>query len=186
MLTMLENVQSKAFAYKYAQGAWSATPIPVPEHTGVSLSVTHLEADRAKLTVSSYFGPTSVWYFDAESKRLEESKKTPSDFEASKHVVEQLEATSRDGTSIPYFLVRPKNARFGGATPTLLHGYGGFQVPLLPSDLGVEDGYGSNRAMPMSLLTCAGAASLAHNGTKPLRGQRSRRHGMISLPLPRT
>ena len=136
ILTILENVQSKAFVYKHAQGAWSAAPIPLPEHTGVSLSVTYDEADRAMFTVSSYLGPTSVWYFDAESKRLEELKKTPSAFDGSDHVVEQLEATSRDGTAIPYFLVRPKNARFDGAIPTLLHGYGGFQVPLLPSDLG--------------------------------------------------
>ncbi|MEY9104412.1 prolyl oligopeptidase [Bradyrhizobium yuanmingense] len=136
ILTILENVQSKAFVYKHAQGAWSAAPIPLPEHTGVSLSVTYDEADRAMFTVSSYLGPTSVWSFDAESKRLEELKKTPSAFDGSDHVVEQLEATSRDGTAIPYFLVRPKNARFDGAIPTLLHGYGGFQVPLLPSDLG--------------------------------------------------
>ncbi|MDA9445712.1 prolyl oligopeptidase family serine peptidase, partial [Bradyrhizobium sp. CCBAU 21360] len=139
ILTMLENVQSKAFVYKYDQGAWSASPIPLPEHTGVSLSVTYDEADRAMFTVSSYLGPTSVWYFDAESKRLEELKKTRSTaFDASNHVVEQLEATSRDGTSIPYFLVRPKNARFDGTIPTLLYGYGGFQESLLPSDLGPE------------------------------------------------
>ncbi|MDF0584703.1 prolyl oligopeptidase family serine peptidase [Bradyrhizobium yuanmingense] len=138
ILTILENVQSKAFVYKYDQGAWSATPIPLPEHKDVSLSATYVEADRVTFTVSSYLGPTSVWYFDAERKRLEELKKTPSVFDASKHVVEQLEATSRDGTSIPYFLVRPKNARFDGTIPTLLHGYGGFQEPLLPSYLGPE------------------------------------------------
>ncbi|MCA1470960.1 S9 family peptidase [Bradyrhizobium sp. IC3195] len=136
IMTILENVQSKAFAYKYDQGAWSATPIPLPEHADVSLSAASDEADQAMFAVSSYLSPTSVWYFDAESKSLEELKKTPSAFDASNHVVEQLEATSRDGTSIPYFLVRPKNARFGGAIPTLLHGYGGFQIPLLPSYLG--------------------------------------------------
>ncbi|WP_407114517.1 prolyl oligopeptidase family serine peptidase [Bradyrhizobium sp. LMG 9283] len=136
ILTILENVQSKAFVYKYDQGAWLARPIPLPEHTNVSLSAVSDEADQAMFAVSSYLRPTSVWYFDAESKSLEELKKTPSAFDASNHVVEQLEATSRDGTSIPYFLVRPKNARFDGAIPTLLHGYGGFQIPLLPSYLG--------------------------------------------------
>ncbi|MFK4496100.1 prolyl oligopeptidase PreP (S9A serine peptidase family) [Bradyrhizobium japonicum] len=84
-------------------------------------------------------------------------KKTPSAFDASNHVVEQLEATSPDGTSISYFLVRPKNARFDGAIPTLLYGYGGFQVSLRPSYLGpvgrlwLEQG-----KMLMSLRTCAG------------------------------
>ena len=136
ILTMLDNVQSKAFVYKYDQGAWSATPIPLPEHTNVSLSAASDEADQAMFAVSSYLRPTSVWYFDAKTKSLEELKTTPTAFDASNHVVEQLEATSRDGTSIPYFLVRPKNARFDGAIPTLLYGYGGFQIPLLPSYLG--------------------------------------------------
>ncbi|MCC8955699.1 S9 family peptidase [Bradyrhizobium sp. Pear77] len=136
ILTVLENVQSKAFAYKYDQGAWSATAIPLPQHTNVSLSATSDEADQAMFTVSNYLRPTSVWYFDAETQELEELKTTPTAFAASNHVVEQFQATSRDGTSIPYFLVRPKNARFDGATPTLLYGYGGFQASLLPSYLG--------------------------------------------------
>ncbi|MBB4365327.1 prolyl oligopeptidase [Bradyrhizobium sp. CIR18] len=136
ILTILENVQSKAFVYKYDEGAWSATPIPLPEHANVSLSAASDEADQAMFAVSNYLRPTSIWYFDAENKSLDELTTTPAAFDASNHVVEQFEATSRDGTSIPYFLVRPKNARFDGTIPTLLHGYGGFQVPLLPSYLG--------------------------------------------------
>ncbi|SDF49724.1 prolyl oligopeptidase [Bradyrhizobium brasilense] len=136
ILTILDNVQSKAFVYKYDQGAWSTTPIPLPEHTNVSVSATSDDADQAMFAVSSYLKPTSVWYFDADTQRLEELKTTPTAFDASNHVVEQFEATSRDGTSIPYSLVRPKNARFHGTTPTLLYGYGGFQASLLPSYLG--------------------------------------------------
>ncbi|MBR1163130.1 prolyl oligopeptidase family serine peptidase [Bradyrhizobium elkanii] len=136
ILTILENVQSKAFVYKYDQGAWSATPIQLPQHTNVSLSATSDKADQAMFTVSNYLRPTSIWYFDAETQKLEELKTTPTAFDASNHVVDQFEATSRDGTSIPYFLVRPKNTRFDGAIPTLLYGYGGFQASLLPSYLG--------------------------------------------------
>ncbi|MGY4408032.1 prolyl oligopeptidase family serine peptidase [Bradyrhizobium sp. USDA 3315] len=136
ILTILENVQSKAFVYKYDQGAWSATPIQLPEHTNVSVSAASNEADQAMFAVSNYIRPTSVWYFDAETQKLEELKTTPTAFDASNHVVEQFEATSRDGTSIPYSLVRPKNARLDGAIPTLLYGYGGFQASLLPSYLG--------------------------------------------------
>ncbi|MCP3415696.1 prolyl oligopeptidase family serine peptidase [Bradyrhizobium brasilense] len=136
ILTILENVQSKAFVYKYDQGAWSAAPIPLPQHTNVSVSAVSEQADQAMFTVSNYLRPTSIWYFDAETQKLEELKTTPTAFDASNHLVEQFEATSRDGTPIPYFLVRPKNARFDGAIPTLLYGYGGFQASLLPSYLG--------------------------------------------------
>ncbi|WP_442547662.1 prolyl oligopeptidase family serine peptidase [Bradyrhizobium ottawaense] len=136
VLTILDNVQSKAFVYRYDQSAWHATPVPLPENATVSLSATSAQADEMTFTVSDYLTPTSIWYFDAESKRLELLKTAPATFDASKHVVEQLEATSRDGTRIPYFLVRPRSARFDGSTPTLLYGYGGFQLPLLPSYAG--------------------------------------------------
>ncbi|MBP2428828.1 prolyl oligopeptidase family serine peptidase [Bradyrhizobium elkanii] len=136
ILTILENVQSKAFVYKYDQGAWSATPIQLPQRTNVSLSSTSDQTDQAMFTVSNYLRPTSIWHFDADTQKLEELKTTPAAFDASNHVVEQFEATSRDGTAIPYFLVRPKDARFDGAIPTLLYGYGGFQASLLPSYLG--------------------------------------------------
>ncbi|WP_229176719.1 MULTISPECIES: prolyl oligopeptidase family serine peptidase [Bradyrhizobium] len=136
ILTILDNVQSKAFVYKYDQGAWSATPIPLPDNANVSLSATSAEADQVMFTVSNYLRPTTLWYFDAASNSLEELKRTPEHFDASRHVVEQHVAVSRDGTAIPYFLVRPKNARLDGEIPTLLYGYGGFQVPLLPSYLG--------------------------------------------------
>ncbi len=82
--------------------------------------------------VSNYLTPTSLYYFDAASQRLELLKTAPPKFDASRHLVEQFEATSRDGTRIPYFLVRPRNARFDGSIPTLLYGYGGFQVSQLP------------------------------------------------------
>ena len=46
--------------------------------------------------------------------------------------MEQHEVASKDGTPIPYFLVRHKDAPLNGETPTLLHGYGGFQVSKPP------------------------------------------------------
>ena len=47
-------------------------------------------------------------------------------------MVEQDWATSRDGTKIPYFLVHPKQMKANGSTPTLLFGYGGFQLSKPP------------------------------------------------------
>ncbi|UVO30353.1 prolyl oligopeptidase family protein [Bradyrhizobium arachidis] len=133
ILTILDYVQSKAFVYKYDQGAWRATPIPLPENASVGLTAASNESDKMMFSVSSFLMPASLWYFDAATERLETLKATPPRFNASKHVVEQFEATSRDGTRIPYYLVRPKSAKLDGSTPTLLYGYGGFQIPLLPS-----------------------------------------------------
>jgi prolyl oligopeptidase len=57
----------------------------------------------------------------------------PARFDASGHVVEQLWASSKDGTKIPYFVVRPKDLVFDGTAPTLLYAYGGFQVSMTPA-----------------------------------------------------
>jgi len=62
-------------------------------------------------------------------------KTLPAKFDAARLTVEQLEATSKDGTRIPYFVVRPVDLKPDGSTPTILTAYGGFQVSQTPSYL---------------------------------------------------
>ena len=52
-------------------------------------------------------------------------------------MVEQLEAKSKDGTMVPYFVVRRKDLKYNGTNPTLLTAYGGFQVANTPAYSGV-------------------------------------------------
>ena len=59
-------------------------------------------------------------------------KSQPPLFDASRDVVEQLEATSKDGTRVPYFVVRRKDLRYDGSNPTLLTAYGGFNIANTP------------------------------------------------------
>jgi prolyl oligopeptidase len=69
---------------------------------------------------------------------VREVKRLPEQFEAKNLVVDQHEATSRDGTKIPYFVVRPRNLTLNGANPTLLYAYGGFEIPMTPGYSGVN------------------------------------------------
>jgi prolyl oligopeptidase len=64
-------------------------------------------------------------------------KSLPAQFDASTSVVEQHEAKSKDGTKIPYFLVRPRSMKLDGRTPTLLYAYGGFQISMTPEYSGM-------------------------------------------------
>ena len=57
----------------------------------------------------------------------------PARFDAEGTRVEQRFAKSKDGTEVPYFLVLPKGFEPNGKTPTLLYGYGGFEISLTPS-----------------------------------------------------
>lgn len=72
-----DNVQSKAFIYRYDQGTWRATPIPLPTNENVSLSAASEETDVVLFTVSNYLEPTPLWYFDATSEGLEILRTTP-------------------------------------------------------------------------------------------------------------
>lgn len=72
-----DNVQSKAFIYRYDQGTWRATPIPLPTNENVSLSAASEETDVVLFTVSNYLEPTPLWYFDAASEGLEILRTTP-------------------------------------------------------------------------------------------------------------
>ena len=76
--------------------------------------------------------PSSLWLADLKSSELAVVKTLPPKFDASNLTVEQLEAESRDGTKIPYFVVHRTDLKLDGNTPTILTAYGGFQVSETP------------------------------------------------------
>jgi prolyl oligopeptidase len=88
-------------------------------------------SDRAYIASESFLEPTTLWSVDAASGAVAKIKSLPARFDAAGDLVEQRFATSRDGTRIPYWLVRPKQMR--GPAPTLMFGYGGFQISETPT-----------------------------------------------------
>jgi prolyl oligopeptidase len=89
--------------------------------------------NQALLTVTSFLTPPSIWLADAATGTAREIFRQPAKFDASSLVVEQREATSSDGTKIPYFLVHRRDIALNGDNPTLLYAYGGFEVAQTPS-----------------------------------------------------
>lgn len=132
ILTILDNVRGKAFAYEYRGGAWQKSQINLPQDATLSIATTSDNNDLAMFAVTDYLTPTTLILYNAATGTLEPIKASPARFDASKHLIEQLVATSKDGTKIPYFLVRPKNMKRDGSMPTLLYGYGGFQLSQVP------------------------------------------------------
>ena len=76
--------------------------------------------------------PSSLWLGDAAAVTFQEARTLPPQFDASRDVVEQLEAISKDGTKVPYFVVRRNDLKYDGTNPTLLTAYGGFQLSQTP------------------------------------------------------
>ncbi|HTU12852.1 MAG TPA: prolyl oligopeptidase family serine peptidase [Allosphingosinicella sp.] len=133
IVSILDNVRGRAFAMDYANGRWATREIALPRNATIGLAAASDQDDQAMFTVTDYLTPQTLYHYDGASGALEVLKTTPARFNAANHVVEQLEAVSRDGTRIPYFVVRPRNMRNDGSTPTILYGYGGFQVSQVPN-----------------------------------------------------
>jgi prolyl oligopeptidase len=136
LVTILDNVRGRAFAMNYRGGRWQQTPVALPANATIGLATSSDVNDDAMFSVTDYLTPSTLWHYDGATAKLEVLKKSPERFDASNHMIEQYEATSKDGTKIPYFVIRPKGAKMDGSTPTLLYGYGGFQVPMVPAYLG--------------------------------------------------
>jgi prolyl oligopeptidase len=138
LLTTLENVQGRAAIYTRAtNGNWSSRKLPVPDNQAVDIASTDSSTDQFFLSITGFLTPTTLMLGDASTQSLAEAltvaKTTPPQFDAANLLVEQRFATSKDGTQVPYFIVRRKEILYDGSNPTLINAYGGFQVSLTPN-----------------------------------------------------
>ena len=133
LVTELDDVKGRAFVYTPGPAQqWSRRALALPDYASVDIIDADLHSDRAFVQVTGFLTPSTLWLADLARASLEQVKALPARFNASGHTVEQLEAVSKDGTRIPYFIVHPQHARRDGSTPTLLTAYGGFQVSETP------------------------------------------------------
>lgn len=134
-VALLDNVVGKVLRYNFRDGQWVSTPVALPDNATIGIAASSNETDQIMYTVSGFLEPTSLYYTDG-SAPPQVLKTSPAFFDPAGMEVEQHQATSKDGTLIPYFLVKPKGMKVDGTTPILMGGYGGFQVPRLPAYLG--------------------------------------------------
>ena len=133
IVQLIDNVKGAVDAYAYGQGTWTAQRLPLPADASISIQAVSPSSDETFFTVESFLTPTSLWLSDAAAGAADQVKALPPRFDASRDVVEQFWATSADGTKIPYFVVRPKDAPMDGSTPTQMFGYGGFEIAETPA-----------------------------------------------------
>jgi prolyl oligopeptidase len=104
----------------------------VPDNATIALAAADDRGTTAYVQVTRFLAPTTLLALDTDTGASRVVKALPPRFDASHDVVEQHEATSRDGTRIPYFVVRPKHLKLDGNNPTLLYAYGGFGISETP------------------------------------------------------
>ncbi|WP_405706087.1 prolyl oligopeptidase family serine peptidase [Streptomyces xanthophaeus] len=113
-------------------GAWTRTPLAdVPALSSATVVDTDPDvSDEYFLDVSGFLQPSTLYRGEIGGE-TEVLKQAPARFDTAGLRVSQYFAESADGTRVPYFVIGPDHA-LTGPTPTLLYGYGGFEVSLTP------------------------------------------------------
>jgi prolyl oligopeptidase len=133
VVTSSQNVRGRVAVYApLPNGAWSKRALAVPDYATIGLVSANDRGSTAYVDITGFLTPTSLLQLDTIDATMRIVKARPALFDASHEVVEQNEATSKDGTRIPYFIVRPKNLAYDGDAPTIINAYGGFGVSQTP------------------------------------------------------
>jgi prolyl oligopeptidase len=129
--SIYDNVIGSIHAFRFdpAKNAWSDTKLDLPGHGSTHIVSTDDYGPEAEFRFENFVTPTTL-YADSGDDRPVAIKSLPARFDASNLTTDQFEATSKDGTKIPYFVTRAKNS--AGPAPTVLYGYGGFEISETP------------------------------------------------------
>lgn len=139
LVSIYQNVRGRIEAFTHEPaGTWSRHALTLPDNVSTNVLSADNQSDNAFASVTGFLTPSSVWLVDAKSGAATSIKTSPPRFDASRDTVEQLEATSKDGTRVPYFIVHPKQMVLNGNNPTMLNAYGGFEVSMTPNYSGTR------------------------------------------------
>src|SRR5690606_29133623 len=134
VLNVLDDVKNRLRVLTPGEGGWTASEfVGAPDIGTIGVrAVDRDESDAVWLTATDYITPTTLSIAEI-GQQPEQLKSMPVFFDASGLEMEQRFATSEDGTRVPYFIVHRKDMPRDGRQPTLLYGYGGFEVSLTPA-----------------------------------------------------
>jgi prolyl oligopeptidase len=134
LVNELDNVKNRVYVLSRENGKWTREPLPgMPELGTVTASaVDEDESEDYFMTATDFLTPTSLSLGTVGKGAPGKLKQLPAYFDATGLVASQHETVSKDGTRIPYFQVSRSDVVLDGTNPTLLYGYGGFEIPMLP------------------------------------------------------
>jgi prolyl oligopeptidase len=131
LLNKITNIRSELVKCLLEDGKWKMKKVEAPDFGAISISTADDFSDQYFFTFTNYLEPSSLYYV-SDNQDIKKVKSLPHFFDSEKFEVEQYEAKSKDGTMIPYFIIFAKDMLLDGKNPTLLYGYGGFEVSMRP------------------------------------------------------
>ena len=128
-----ENVRGRILRLTYDGRAWVESQVGLPPNGAIAFAGAAPTESLAFAVFEDFLTPETLYALEERATRARAVRSLPAQFDAAPYVSEQFEAVSRDGTRVPYFVVRRRDLQNNGQNPTLLYAYGGFQISQTPS-----------------------------------------------------
>lgn len=122
---------SKVYQYDYSGNRLREIILPGSGSVG-SISGKR-KAEKLYYSFSNYNTPSTIYELDLESNKSKVYRESGVDFDSDHYVSKQVFYSSKDGTRIPMMITHKKGLILDGKNPTMLYGYGGFNISITPS-----------------------------------------------------
>ena len=141
LISVLKNVRSETFEVTLAGDSKKssskekfsqAKPMNLIPGAHLNLAAASSDAPDFFVLKKDFLEPDTLYFYNSKKNKISKTKSLPAQFNSDGMVALQKWTTSRDGTQIPYFLVGKESLIKKGQTPTLLYGYGGFEISITP------------------------------------------------------
>ncbi len=131
-VSVLDNINGRLLECRPSGNqAWSTRRVQLPDKGTIRMVDCDVDRDLLMFEFETFLSPPGLFLLD-QGANPQTIKSGPVKYDARDYQVEQKEATSRDGTSIPYYVLSRSDIEYDGRNPVLMFAYGGFEVSLTP------------------------------------------------------
>jgi prolyl oligopeptidase len=131
-LVVDSEVIAKSRLDLYALDGKAIATLPLPGLGSVGGLSARNDSNSIYYAFTSFLDPASVYRYDLKSGKTETFFKPTLKFDSSPYEAKQVFYRSKDGTEVPMFIVAKKGVKLDGSNPTILYGYGGFDITITP------------------------------------------------------